>query len=198
MRVIAPDRPGLMRDITRALAREGFFIDSASISTKDDQSDNVFAIKLPSREARVEASEPADGPADADSFSKTMFREVETLVVEAALDAWAPVSTESNPIKKMQYLAPEDRKVAARVAATVVESSLTRSGKCVMVSVVATDRSGLLAATTEALHEIGCGIIAATISTTKEGIANNQFVVAVPEKCNAEKVRMACLRVAEK
>jgi UTP:GlnB (protein PII) uridylyltransferase len=47
VRVVAPDRPALMRDIARALTKEGFFIDSATISTKDgDVADNVFVIKL--------------------------------------------------------------------------------------------------------------------------------------------------------
>jgi UTP:GlnB (protein PII) uridylyltransferase len=189
VRVVAPDRPALMRDIARALTKEGFFIDSATISTKDgDVADNVFVIKLNS-----------DDDVDMTSFvdekgfaCQTMLGRVETLVVEAAMDAWG-ISTPDT----VAYLAPEDRKVEASATATTVQSSLTKSGKCVMVSVTATDRAGLLAATTAALHDIGCGIISATVQT-KEGIACNNFVVAAPDGCGAEKVRLACLAVAAK
>ena len=74
------------------------------------------------------------------------------------------------------------------MTATAVDSSLTKSGRCVMVSMEATDRAGLLAATVARLHALGCGVISATVNT-KEGVANNQFVIATPEGCSAEKVR---------
>ena len=41
--------------------------------------------------------------------------------------------------------------------------------------------AGLLAATTAALHAIGCGIISATVQTRGEGVAENSFVVAAPD-----------------
>ena len=84
------------------------------------------------------------------------------------------------------------------VDAQVVESSLTKSGKVVVAYVETTDRKGLLAATTAALSDLGCGIIAATVKTTEEGAANNRFVVAAPDGCGAETVRAACLAVAAK
>ena len=153
---------------------------------------------------------------------------METLLVEAAMDAWGG----STPAD-VQYVAPEDRLVEATATATEVESSLTKSGKCVMVNVVATDRcgafplnthrlcdrpdypitclrntrheiltlsafttrNGLLAATTAALHDIGCGIISATVMT-KNGVANNSFVVSAPDGCGAEAVKLACLAIA--
>lgn len=117
---------------------------------------------------------------------------METLLVEAAMDAWGG----STPAD-VQYVAPEDRLVEATATATEVESSLTKSGKCVMVNVVATDRNGLLAATTAALHDIGCGIISATVMT-KNGVANNSFVVSAPDGCGAEAVKLACLAIASK
>lgn len=185
---MAPDRPALMRDIARALTKEGFFIDSATISTKNgDVADNVFVIKLNSDAA------PMTSFVDEKGFAcQTMLGRVETLVVEAAMDAWGITTPDT-----VAYLAPEDVKVEPSATATTVESSLTKSGKCVMVSVTATDRAGLLAATTAALHDIGCGIISATVQT-KEGIACNNFVVAAPDGCGAEKVRLACLAVAAK
>lgn len=188
VRVVAPDRPALMRDIARALTKEGFFIDSATISTKNgDVADNVFVIKLNSDAA------PMTSFVDEKGFAcQTMLGRVETLVVEAAMDAWGITTPDT-----VAYLAPEDVKVEPSATATTVESSLTKSGKCVMVSVTATDRAGLLAATTAALHDIGCGIISATVQT-KEGIACNNFVVAAPDGCGAEKVRLACLAVAAK
>ena len=180
VRVVAPDRPALMRDIARALTKEGFFIDSATISTKNgDVADNVFVIKLNADDEKGFACQ-------------TMLGRVETLVVEAAMDAWGITTPDT-----VAYLAPEDVKVEPSATATTVESSLTKSRKCVMVSVTATDRAGLLAATTAALHDIGCGIISATVQT-KEGIACNNFVVAAPDGCGAEKVRLACLAVAAK
>jgi UTP:GlnB (protein PII) uridylyltransferase len=188
VRVVAPDRPALMRDIARALTKEGFFIDSATISTKDgDVADNVFVIKLISDAASMTSFVDEKGLA-----CQTMLGRVETLVVEAAMDAWGITTPDT-----VAYLAPEDVKVEPSATATTVESSLTKSGKCVMVSVTATDRAGLLAATTAALHDIGCGIISATVQT-KEGIASNNFVVAAPDGCGAEKVRLACLAVAAK
>ena len=188
VRVVAPDRPALMRDIARALTKEGFFIDSATISTKDgDVADNVFVIKLISDAASMTSFVDEKGLA-----CQTMLGRVETLVVEAAMDAWGITTPDT-----VAYLAPEDKKVEPSATATTVESSLTKSGKCVMVSVTATDRAGLLAATTAALHDIGCGIISATVQT-KEGIASNNFVVAAPDGCGAEKVRLACLAVAAK
>lgn len=188
VRVVAPDRPALMRDIARALTKEGFFIDSATISTKDgDVADNVFVIKLISDAASMTSFVDEKGLA-----CQTMLGRVETLVVEAAMDAWSVTTPDT-----VAYLAPEDVKVEPSATATTVESSLTKSGKCVMVSVTATDRAGLLAATTAALHDIGCGIISATVQT-KEGIASNNFVVAAPDGCGAEKVRLACLAVAAK
>jgi UTP:GlnB (protein PII) uridylyltransferase len=188
VRVVAPDRPALMRDIARALTKEGFFIDSATISTKDgDVADNVFVIKLISDAASMTSFVDEKGLA-----CQTMLGRVETLVVEAAMDAWGITTPDT-----VAYLAPEDVKVEPLATATTVESSLTKSGKCVMVSVTATDRAGLLAATTAALHDIGCGIISATVQT-KEGIASNNFVVAAPDGCGAEKVRLACLAVAAK
>ena len=189
VRVVAPDRPALMRDIARALTKEGFFIDSATISTKNgDVADNVFVIKLISDDD-VSMTSFVDEKGLA---CQTMLGRVETLVVEAAMDAWG-ITTPDH----VAYLAPEDKKVEPSATATTVESSLTKSGKCVMVSVTATDRAGLLAATTAALHDIGCGIISATVQT-KEGIACNNFVVAAPDGCGAEKVRLACLAVAAK
>jgi UTP:GlnB (protein PII) uridylyltransferase len=180
VRVVAPDRPALMRDIARALTKEGFFIDSATISTKNgDVADNVFVIKLNADDEKGFACQ-------------TMLGRVETLVVEAAMDAWGITTPDT-----VAYLAPEDVKVEPSATATTVESSLTKSRKCVMVSVTSTDRAGLLAATTAALHDIGCGIISATVQT-KEGIACNNFVVAAPDGCGAEKVRLACLAVAAK
>lgn len=180
VRVVAPDRPALMRDIARALTKEGFFIDSATISTKNgDVADNVFVIKLNADDEKGFACQ-------------TMLGRVETLVVEAAMDAWSVTTPDT-----VAYLAPEDVKVEPSATATTVESSLTKSRKCVMVSVTSTDRAGLLAATTAALHDIGCGIISATVQT-KEGIACNNFVVAAPDGCGAEKVRLACLAVAAK
>jgi UTP:GlnB (protein PII) uridylyltransferase len=188
VRVVAPDRPALMRDIARALTKEGFFIDSATISTKDgDVADNVFVIKLISDAASMTSFVDEKGLA-----CQTMLGRVETLVVEAAMDAWSVTTPDT-----VAYLAPEDVKVEPSATATTVESSLTKSGKCVMVSVTSTDRAGLLAATTAALHDIGCGIISATVQT-KEGIACNNFVVAAPDGCGAEKVRLACLAVAAK
>ena len=188
VRVVAPDRPALMRDIARALTKEGFFIDSATISTKNgDVADNVFVIKLNSADASMTSFVDEKGLA-----CQTMLGRVETLVVEAAMDAWGITTPDT-----VAYLAPEDVKVEPSATATTVESSLTKSGKCVMVSVTATDRAGLLAATTAALHDIGCGIISATVQT-KEGIASNNFVVAAPDGCGAEKVRLACLAVAAK
>jgi UTP:GlnB (protein PII) uridylyltransferase len=188
VRVVAPDRPALMRDIARALTKEGFFIDSATISTKDgDVADNVFVIKLISDAASMTSFVDEKGLA-----CQTMLGRVETLVVEAAMDAWGITTPDT-----VAYLAPEDVKVEPSATATTVESSLTKSGKCVMVSVTSTDRAGLLAATTAALHDIGCGIISATVQT-KEGIASNNFVVAAPDGCGAEKVRLACLAVAAK
>ena len=188
VRVVAPDRPALMRDIARALTKEGFFIDSATISTKNgDVADNVFVIKLNSDAASMTSFVDEKGLA-----CQTMLGRVETLVVEAAMDAWGITTPDT-----VAYLAPEDVKVEPSATATTVESSLTKSGKCVMVSVTATDRAGLLAATTAALHDIGCGIISATVQT-KEGIASNNFVVAAPDGCGAEKVRLACLAVAAK
>ena len=185
---MAPDRPALMRDVARALTKEGFFIDSATISTKDgDVADNVFVIKLISDAASMTSFVDEKGLA-----CQTMLGRVETLVVEAAMDAWGITTPDT-----VAYLAPEDKKVEPSATATTVESSLTKSGKCVMVSVTATDRAGLLAATTAALHDIGCGIISATVQT-KEGIASNNFVVAAPDGCGAEKVRLACLAVAAK
>jgi UTP:GlnB (protein PII) uridylyltransferase len=54
VRVIAPDRPGLMRDITRALTSQGFFIDSATVSTKDGETaDNTFTIKLEKKDTTL-------------------------------------------------------------------------------------------------------------------------------------------------
>ena len=194
---MAPDRPALMRDIARALTKEGFFIDSATISTKDgDVADDVFVVSLRGRDAEnardLTLSSP-DSFVDENGFAcQTMLGRVESLVVEAALDAWG-VSTPD----AVAYLAPEDRVVEASASAATVESSLTRSGTCVMVSVTSTDRGGLLAATTAALHAIGCGIISATVQT-KEGVAENRFVVAAPEGCGAERVRVACLAVAAK
>lgn len=189
VRVVAPDRPALMRDIARALTKEGFFIDSATISTKNgDVADNVFVIKLISDDD-VSMTSFVDEKGLA---CQTMLGRVETLVVEAAMDAWGITTPDT-----VAYLAPEDKKVEPSATATTVESSLTKSGKCVMVSVTATDRAGLLAATTAALHDIGCGIISATVQT-KEGIASNNFVVAAPDGCGAEKVRLACLAVAAK
>ena len=189
VRVVAPDRPALMRDIARALTKEGFFIDSATISTKNgDVADNVFVIKLISDDD-VSMTSFVDEKGLA---CQTMLGRVETLVVEAAMDAWGITTPDT-----VAYLAPEDVKVEPSATATTVESSLTKSGKCVMVSVTATDRAGLLAATTAALHDIGCGIISATVQT-KEGIASNNFVVAAPDGCGAEKVRLACLAVAAK
>ena len=188
VRVVAPDRPALMRDIARALTKEGFFIDSATISTKDgDVADNVFVIKLISDAASMTSFVDEKGLA-----CQTMLGRVETLVVEAAMDAWGITTPDT-----VAYLAPEDVKVEPSATATTVESSLTKSGKCVMVSVTATDRAGLLAATTAALHDIGCGIISATVQT-KEGVAENRFVVAAPDGCGAERVRVACLAVAAK
>lgn len=186
VRVIAPDRPGLMRDITRALTTEGFFIDSATISTKDgDTADNTFTIKLD------ELGGPTiDGMLTFDDAQ--MLQKVETLLVETAMDAWG-VSYANT----VQYIAPEDRVVEASATASVVESGLVKSGKCVICNVIATDRNGLLAATTNALHDIGCGIISATVAT-KDGIANNSFVVAAPDAVNAEKVKQACLSIASK
>ena len=194
VRVVAPDRPALMRDIARALTKEGFFIDSATISTKDgDVADNVFVISLRSDAKKDLTLSSPDSFVDADGFAcQTMLGRVETLVVEAALDAWGISAPDA-----VQYLAPEDRVVEASASAATVESSLTRSGTCVMVSVTSTDRGGLLAATTAALHDIGCGIISATVQT-KEGVAENRFVVAAPDGCGAEKVRVACLNVAAK
>ena len=187
VRVVAPDRPALMRDIARALTKEGFFIDSATISTKNgDVADNVFVIKLNSADASMTSFVDEKGLA-----CQTMLGRVETLVVEAAMDAWG-ITTPDH----VAYLAPEDKKVEPSATATTVESSLTKSGKCVMVSVTATDRAGLLAATTAALHDIGCGIISATVQT-KEGIASNNFVVAAPDGCGPEKIKAALLRIAE-
>ena len=60
-----------------------------------------------------------------------------------------------------------------------------------------TTRNGLLAATTAALHDIGCGIISATVMT-KNGVANNSFVVSAPDGCGAEAVKLACLAIASK
>ena len=197
---MAPDRPALMRDVARALTKEGFFIDSATISTKDgkdgDVADDVFVISLRGGAddtiSDLTLSSP-DSFVDENGFAcKTMLGRVETLVVEAALDAWGISAPDA-----VQYLAPEDRVVEASASAATVESSLTRSGTCVMVSVTLTDRGGLLAATTAALHDIGCGIISATVQT-KEGVAENRFVVAAPDGCGAEKVRVACLNVAAK
>ena len=197
---MAPDRPALMRDVARALTKEGFFIDSATISTKDgkdgDVADDVFVISLRGGAddaiSDLTLSSP-DSFVDENGFAcKTMLGRVETLVVEAALDAWSVTTPDT-----VAYLAPEDRVVEASATATIVESSLTRSGKCVMVRVTATDRAGLLAATTAALHAIGCGIISATVRT-REGVAENSFVVAAPDGCGAETVRAACLAVAAK
>jgi hypothetical protein len=99
VRVVAPDRPALMRDIARALTKEGFFIDSATISTKDgDVADNVFVIKLISDAASMTSFVDEKGLA-----CQTMLGRVETLVVEAAMDAWGITTPDT-----VAYLAPED------------------------------------------------------------------------------------------
>ena len=186
VRIRAPDRPGLIRDVTAAFAAGRIAVDSASISTKDgDTADNTFVIKLNGVDF-----DSADSFHDEDGFEcQNMIGRVKSLVVEAVLESW---STTTPP--NAAYLAPEDRKVEPTVTATAVDSSLTKSGRCVMVSMEATDRAGLLAATVARLHALGCGVISATVNT-KEGVANNQFVIATPEGCSAEKVRLACLEV---
>jgi hypothetical protein len=104
VRVVAPDRPALMRDIARALTKEGFFIDSATISTKDgDVADNVFVIKLISDAASMTSFVDEKGLA-----CQTMLGRVETLVVEAAMDAWGITTPDT-----VAYLAPEDVKSRA-------------------------------------------------------------------------------------
>ena len=43
-----------MRDITRALTSQGFFIDSATVSTKDGETaDNTFTIKLEKKDTTL-------------------------------------------------------------------------------------------------------------------------------------------------
>ena len=64
---------------------------------------------------------------------------METLLVEAAMDAWGG----STPAD-VQYVAPVDRLVVVTASATVVESSLMLSGNCDMVNDEFTDRFGAL------------------------------------------------------
>ena len=84
--------------------------------------------------------------------------------VEAALNAWSLGA----PASAVQYVDPADRTVEPVVDAQVVESSLTKSGKVVVAYVEATDRKGLLAATTAALR--------ASLLETR-GAANQQLKV---------------------
>ena len=188
----APDRPGLMRDVTAALTSHRFIIKSASVSTfdanDDGLADNVFVITCD------QTLDAPDSFHDADGFecAETIGR-VKAVVVEAALNAWSLGA----PASAVQYVDPADRTVEPVVDAQVVESSLTKSGKVVVAYVETTDRKGLLAATTAALSDLGCGIIAATVKTTEEGAANNRFVVAAPDGCGPEKIKAALLRIAE-
>ncbi len=82
------------------------------------------------------------------------------------------------------------RPAKAKVTATVVETSLTKSGQCVVISMEATDRKGLLSAITSALRRLNCEVLSGSVAT-KDGIANNRFVVAAPSKMKGEQIRLA-------
>lgn len=55
----------------------------------------------------------------------------------------------------MAYVAPEDQVVETEVSVIEVETFIAmKDGKCMMVSIKATDRPGLLATTTGALQKL--------------------------------------------
>eukprot|EP00740_Mantoniella_antarctica_P008124 CAMPEP_0181365568 /NCGR_PEP_ID=MMETSP1106-20121128/10149_1 /TAXON_ID=81844 /ORGANISM="Mantoniella antarctica, Strain SL-175" /LENGTH=277 /DNA_ID=CAMNT_0023480677 /DNA_START=57 /DNA_END=890 /DNA_ORIENTATION=- len=187
VKVTAPDRPGMLQDVCTALTGNKFSIDSAEISTGDDTADGRFVIKL--------AEGGDDTFEDKNCFytpegevCQTMLEKVKGLIVEAAINSWS-ISTPAD----LAYIAPEDQVVQTDVAVMEVETSLRlNGGKCMMVTVTATDRPGLLAATTAALQRVGAKVISASVTTT-DGAADNKFVIAALDGCSAEQVRAACV-----
>lgn len=184
--VCAPDRPGLLQDVCSALTSNKISIESADITTSDDVTDNTFVIKLSNggeQGFNVECFVGDDG-----EVCKTMLEKVKGIIVQAAMDSWNRSATPAD----LGYVAPEDQVVPTEVTVVEVETSITKSGKCMMVGMKATDRPGLLATTSAVLQKLNAVVISATVKTS-DGVADNKFVIATPSGCSIQQVRVACL-----
>lgn len=185
VKVQAPDRPGLLNDVCAALNDNNLHVVGAEITTVEGKGSNKFVVRLP-EECPVTFGEGDSFFDEEGELCGTMMAKVRAVVVEAALNSWS----EGAVAKKPQYIPPEQSKVEAKVTATVVETSLTKSGQCVVISMEATDRKGLLNAITSALRKLNCEVLSGSVAT-KDGIANNRFVVAAPSKMKSEQIRLA-------
>ena len=183
--VSAPDRPGLLNDVCGALNDNNLHVVGAEITTVEGKGANKFVVKLP-EECPVTFGEGDSFFDEEGELCGTMMAKVRAVVVEAALNSWS----EGAVAKKPQYLTADQSKVEAKVTATEVETSLTKTGTCVVVSMEATDRKGLLNAITSALRNLNCEVLSASIAT-KEGVATNRFVIAAPGNVKTETIRLA-------
>ena len=183
--VKAPDRPGLLNDVCAALNDNNLHVVGAEITTVEGKGSNKFVVRLP-EECPVTFGEGDSFFDDEGELCGTMMAKVRAVVVEAALNSWS----EGAVAKKPQYIPPEESKVEAKVTATVVETSLTKTGQCVVISMEATDRKGLLNAITSALRKLNCEVLSGSVAT-KDGIANNRLVIAAPSNMKSEKIRLA-------
>lgn len=120
----------------------------------------------------------------------TMIEKVERLVMEAAIEQWSY----STP-KEASYVNSKDRVVEPSVCVTVVDSSLTKSGKCAVVALRCTDRKGLLVSILKALNALDAHVVSASVETTGEGVAENRFVVTLPEGLGGGGVQAAVMKV---
>jgi len=185
VKVQAPDRPGLLNDVCAALNDNNLHVVGAEITTVEGKGANKFVVRLP-EECPVTFGEGDSFFDEEGELCGTMMAKVRAVVVEAALNSWS----EGAVAKKPQYIPPEQSKVEAKVTATVVETSLTKSGQCVVISMEATDRKGLLNAITSALRKLNCEVLSGSVAT-KDGIANNRLVVAAPSNMKSEQIRLA-------
>ena len=187
VKVTAPDRPRLLQDVCSALTGNKFSIDSASIVTNSDAiAENSFVIKLADGGETFE--DQTCFYTEEGEVCQTMLEKVKALILEAAIDSW----TISNPAS-VAYVAPEDRVVETEVSVIEVETSIEmKSGKCMMVALKTTDRAGLMATITAALQKVNAKVISATVMT-KEGAADNKFVIVAPDGCSIEAVRISCM-----
>ncbi len=180
--VITEDRPGLLADVTAALAGHAIGVVDAQIYTLDGYAFDVFLVRRGSRGLlRTEAtSAPIDAPL------------VERF--QSDLQACLTGATSADELVRRASTKPSWMRRRSPAVATEVVVDNEASPRFTVVDVFTRDRSGVLHAIARTLHEQGLTIALSKVNTEGERVADVFYVQDASGGKVRDAERLAALR----
>lgn len=182
--VVTEDRPGLLADVTAALASHAIAIVDAQIYTLEGHAFDVFLVRRESRgPVRIDTT-----PAPVDAALVERFQVDLQACLTGAIDAEALVRRGASTPSWMKRRSP--------AVATEVVVDNEASPRFTVVDVFTRDRSGVLYAIARTLHEQGLTIALSKVNTEGERVADVFYVQDASGGKVRDPERLGVLRAA--